>query len=665
MRHAVAVVAVLAAGASGCEELIRSFIPVSPTDGEPGFADAGVDYIVPDKLAISSVSPDHGPFVGGSEVTIYGSGFTAQSTVRVGGKAIQVGDTHALSPVAVQVVTPAGNVGPADIEVQSGGEATILAGGFRYDPIQLIPDSGPASGGTLVTIQGKETDFQDGMKVLLGGKALQSVEVISATMLRGRTPANVTGPADLTFSSTAGDQTIGGAFLYYSSTSPKSGGMGGGPIQGTLTVSVLDWLDRKPVAGAKVVVQKERAFALTGVASSKGVAVFADNRLIGPLSVTAAQVGFETTTIANFDARDLTIFLMPIPNPQPGPMPPGPLAGTITGHVLFGGATGVGSAQWKIVPEPKGNQVKRVYVYTTSPSVEWGPQYAGSSATIDYENTTAATAWPYTIVGRTGNMAVYAVAGLFNNVTQQFEPYAMGITRGVVVGPGESVEADVWVTIPLTEKITVQVKDVPPEVDRYRLRLAITLGADGLIMRPDNELTGDGVFSSTTFGRMPPLSGKGLLDGAYSVELQVESLASSGLPMVKGTQRNVLPKDGVLLLDQFVGTPRQVKPKPGASLEGNTLMWAQSGASASLAVTAISLTDDTPVWRVITSGDVTTVKLPDPAVFGLTAWPKGPVKWSLWLAHLPGYTFNAYTYAHLSSSYWDRWSFDELSFQVP
>jgi hypothetical protein len=662
----VAVAVVMLAAVSGCEDLIRSFIPVSPTDGEPGFADAGVDYIVPDKLAITSVKPDHGPFVGGSEVTIYGSGFTATSSVRIGGKAIQVGETTALSPVAIQVVTPAGNVGLADVEVQSGVEATTLTGGFRYDPIQIIPDSGPASGGTLVTIQGKETDFASGMKVLLGGKALTNVEVISATMLRGRTPANVTGPADLTFSSATGDQTIAGAFLYYSSTSPKSGGMGGGPIEGTLTVSVLDWLDRKPVPSAKIVVQKERSFTLTGVTSSKGIAVFTDNLLVGPLSVTASQTGFETTTIANFDARDLTIFLMPIPNPQPGPMPPGSLAGTITGHVLFGGATGVGSAQWKIVPEPKGNQVKRVYVYTTSPSVEWGPQYAGSSATIDYANNSTATAWPYTIVGRTGNMAVYAVAGLHNNATQKFEPYAMGITRGVVVGPGEIVEADVWVTIPLTEKVTVQVKDVPPEVASYRLRLAITLGADGLIMRQDNELTGDGVFNSATFGRMPPLSGKGLLDGAYTVDLQVESLAASGLPMVKGTQRNVLPKDGVLLLDQFVGTPQQVKPKPGANLEGNTLMWAQSGAPASLAVTTLSLTDDTPVWRVITSGDVTTVKLPDPAVFGLSAWPTGPVKWSLWLAHLPGgYSFNSYTYAHLSSSYWDRWSFDELGFQVP
>jgi hypothetical protein len=659
--------ALVLAPLGGCEGLIRSLIPITPSDGAP-FADAGpVDGVIPDKLAINGAKPDHGPFVGGTEVTIYGSGFTADSKVLIGGKAIQVGSTTPLSPIAIQIVTPAGAVGPADIEVTAGGETVTLAGGFRYDPINIVPDSGPITGGTLVTIEGKDTDFKSGMKVLLQGKPLTELEVVSATVLRGRTPPNPAGPADLIFGSASGDQTVPGAFTYYQSANPKSGGMGGGPIAGTLTVAVLDYLTRSPVPAAAVIVQKERAFTLTGATDAKGIVVFADNRLSGPVTVTAAKPEFEATTIATFDARDLTIFLMPIPKPQPGPLPPGPLPGTVTGHVLFGGATGVGSPLWKIVPEPKAGQTKRVYVFTTVPSVEWGPQAAGGNATADFDSTSGATAWPYLIVGRTGAMAVYALAGLFTQTTLAFEPYAMGVTRGVVVGPGETVRADVWVTIPLVEKVTIQLQDVPPEVDRYQLRLGISLGAEGLILPLHQELKGDGIFSSLSIGRLPALGSKGLLDASYTVDLQLESLAAGGLPMVKATERTVQAKGGVLLLDKFVGAPKQVKPALGGNLEGNTLMWSQGGAPASIAVTMLTLTDETPVWRVIARGDQTTVKLPDPQTFGLPTWPPGPVKWSLWLAHLPGgYSFDNYNYTHLSSAYWDRWSFDDrLGFKVP
>ncbi len=41
-----------------------------------------------------------------------------------------------------------------------------------------------------------------------------------------------------------------------------------------------------------------------------------------------------------------------------------------------------------------------------------------------------------------------------HQLTAKFEPYAMGVKRGVLVGPGEVVEADVWVNLPLFDPTT-------------------------------------------------------------------------------------------------------------------------------------------------------------------------------------------------------------------
>jgi len=672
-RHAVLLAlagsALLAGGCLG--DLLKSFIPVEPQPAEPGFIDAGIGYDgeVPDRLTLNAAKPSHGPFVGGTEVILTGSGFTTDTTVTIGGKIPPVGDLQAPSPVAIRVITPAGEVGPADVVVANGPEFVTLQKGYTYDPIALDPDSGPTAGGTLVTLTGKGTDFKAGMTLRLGAAPLTELEVVSPTVVRARTPAGPAGPADLTLTGlpgTEGEAAIAEAFTYYSSTNPKSGGMGGGPIKGTLTVSVLNWLNRKPVAGAQIVVQKERAFPLTAIADAKGVAVFTHPQLGGPVTVSAGFIEYESTTLCSFDARDVTIFLMPIPQPQPGPIPPGPQAGTIKGHVLFGGATGAGSPFWKIIPEPKGDQVKRVYVYTTYPSIEWGPQQPTSSATIDYDPKKTITAWPYTIIGRTGGMAVYAVGGLYNQVTQLFDPYAMGIARGVVVGPGETKQVDVWVSIPLVEKVTVALKDVPAVAQSYRVRLAISLGAEGVILRTDHELAGDGPLASLPFARMPGFGNQGLLDASYTVEVQLDSAAPDGLPTMHATLRSV-PADQArtIVVDRFVGPPTQLKPGPGGAIEGNTLQWGLSGEPADLAVTVIRMTDDTPVWRVISRGDVSQVKLPDPKTLGLPAWPSGPLVWSQWLARLPGFSFDSYNYSHLNTSYWDRWAFDEFDLKVP
>ncbi|MFH1130939.1 MAG: IPT/TIG domain-containing protein, partial [Pseudomonadota bacterium] len=654
-------------GLSACvDEIISQFIPVHGDDAEIKYPDGGFDgdAVALDRLTVYGIKPNHGSFVGDTYAVISGAGFANGVVVRIGGKEVSITKLKVLNPMTIEIFTPAGEVGPADVEITVGEQKENLKNGYFYDPLFLDPSSGPTVGGTLVTLQGRDTSFETGMKLTLGGEHLIDVEVVSETTLRAKTPPRPEGPADLVVGNASGGEiTVKDAFNYYSSSDPLFGGVGGGSIQGTLTISVLDAETRAAVKAAKVIVQKDRDFTFSGTTDAQGLVVFSDISLVGPVTVTAGAEKYETSSFVNFDARDVTIFLIPIIEPEPGPFPPGPRMGLIEGHVMFGGITGTGSPEWKIVPEPKSGQIKRTYVFVSNYSIVPNPPQPVSTATMDYENT-GATAWPYSLGTRLGTLAIYALAGLYNQTDDTFEPYGLGITRGIVVASGDHLIVNVMVDIPLTEKITVKLKNVPKEVNRHRVRLGLNLGADGVILMEHSEVGGEGVPTIFEFGRQPSFSTQMLLDAAYTADAVFDTTDPTNLPVVRGTENAVQPVNQTIVIDDFVGVAKQVKPAPSSPLQGNTLRWSQSGAPASIAITVLSQTDLTPVWRIISNGEITEVNLPDPQTMGLPNWPSGPVIWQQWLAHLPNYNFNEYSYLHLYSQYWDRWSYNEFMLEI-
>jgi len=662
----------LCLGVAACKDDTGGTTTVTPSDGEVPVPDlttadarGDADAAVASSLQVSAIKPDHGPFVGGTRVVITGADFDKKVKVRIGGRAVQPNQFTFLSPMKLAVVTPAGKAGLTDVEVSRPGEVALLKNGYRYDKVYMVPSSGPTVGSTLVTVRGQDTTFKKGMKLQLEGKAMLDVDVVSGTVLRAKTPPGSLGPADLTMGLASGDLTVRGAYSYYHSTSPTFGGMGGGAVSGTLTVTVLDEKSRLPIENATVVVQQARAMTFKAQTSKMGVAVFTHPKLKGPLTVTAGKTKYETASFVSFDARDVTIFLLPYVTPSPGPMPPGSLPGTISGHVVFGGPTGVGSSKWKLVPEPKAGQVKRTYVVTTVPRITWSVPVPQPTATIDYKDT-GAKAWPFSMVSRTGAMAVYALAGIYTKATKSFQPYAMGVTRGVVVGPGEKVKLEVRVFVPLTRKVRVKFKDLPPELKRYQVRLAVDLGAEGLMLRGEHIQDGEGKLASRTFGSLPHFVYKGLLDASFTAHLELDTPTAPGIPMIRATESSVQPdKAGVITVDKIVGVPKQLAPQPGGTLQGNTLRWTYAGARASLAEMRLYHNDKTPVWRIVVNGEATEVKLPDPATAGLPKWPSGNYVWYQYLAHMPSYSFNTFNYLHLYAVFWDRWSTDRSKLKIP
>jgi hypothetical protein len=158
---------------------------------------------------VNAIDPDHGPEAGGTAVTITGSGFTGANAVTFGG--VAASGVRVVDDGTITASTPAHPVGAVDVVVRSPQAASTPVT-YTYDPgavipgaptvAGLVPDHGPETGGTLVTITG--TGFDDSATVDFGGAAATRVEVSSATQLTAVTPAHPVGVVAATVTTDAG-----------------------------------------------------------------------------------------------------------------------------------------------------------------------------------------------------------------------------------------------------------------------------------------------------------------------------------------------------------------------------------------------------------------------------------------------------------------------------
>ncbi|HEV7133407.1 MAG TPA: IPT/TIG domain-containing protein [Gaiellaceae bacterium] len=118
---------------------------------------------------------------------------------------------------------------------QSGGAYLLLAPGFVPAPrvTSVSPASGPASGGTTVTISG--TGFTGATGVRFGTTPARSFTVAGSTSITAVSPAAGGGTVDVTVANAGGASTTGTndrftfvAAPVVSSLSPSSGSVGGG-----------------------------------------------------------------------------------------------------------------------------------------------------------------------------------------------------------------------------------------------------------------------------------------------------------------------------------------------------------------------------------------------------------------------------------------------------
>ena len=274
----------------------------------------GIDW---DEFAVTRVAPDHGPFTGGGLALIRGRGFEPGAIVYFGEHQVQLADHAYIDDNRIQVVIPAGSPGKVDVKVayeRTEYEEAVLEDGYTYNIFYVDPPSGSVAGGTYVEITGHDTNFQAGSTITFDGEEATDVDWVSETKMTCKTPRGVLGMANAVIEGPDDEYEVKEAYEYFNTSDPSNGGLGGGPIDGTVNVSVINAANGEPVEDAFCILGTSGETVYQGDTNTAGLITFSGPDLMGRQTVTAAKEGFESTTIEEFDARDVTIFLIPIPD---------------------------------------------------------------------------------------------------------------------------------------------------------------------------------------------------------------------------------------------------------------------------------------------------------------------------------------------------------------
>lgn len=155
---------------------------------------------------VASVSPAVGPLTGNTTVTITGTDFTGASAVKFGSNNAQSFTVE--SPTMITAVSPAGVKGTVDVTVTvpAGTSPTAPADRFTYlvapAVTKLAPKTGPGTGGTIVTITGKE--LSGATAVSFGANAAKRFTVNSSTSITAESPAGAAGTVNVVVTTPGG-----------------------------------------------------------------------------------------------------------------------------------------------------------------------------------------------------------------------------------------------------------------------------------------------------------------------------------------------------------------------------------------------------------------------------------------------------------------------------
>lgn len=684
-RIALSLVALASlAAVAGCNRDTGLIIPdamITPDAGQPvdsggpSFSDSAISR---GDLSIERVVPNHGPFTGGNQIILRGSGFTADALVTVGGLEVQGADHVLIDSRRLQVVVPAGEVGPADVTVTVGDATVTLEDGYTYDALYVDPTRGATAGGTYVTITGSGTNFADGDTVIFGRTECSDVAVVSPTRITCRTPPSSSGYVDVTVrrASDASETVAVDAYQYYDTSDPTSGGLGGGAISGAVNLTVINAATGTPVDAAFSIVGEDLTTEHQGLTDALGQITFSGADLLGPVTIHVAKHCFERTSIVAFDSSDVTVFLTPWMDPMCGMGEPPPGGGRgrngafIEGHLKW--PTDMAAMEWDNVPEARAGWQRVAYVYTTVYEIGYpnpDPAAGGGTQRV-LESSLEEGGYPYRIFARPAGLAVYALAGLEETSSGRFVPYVMGVRRNVLAGPGDTVfDVDIDMVIPLDHYVEVELGAVPPAVrtgpDRFRLQAFLDLGGEGLVQRVVNGQEFDTVRardSSRAFRFLAePALERSLVDGRYRITAGWYTSEFDQQPYTVVVQNGVTAVDQTVVMPDFLGIPEAVSPAYGERLPTDRILrWEAAGGPApDLHVILMVGGDGNPAWRMFVPGNVTEAPIPDlssiPEIDDISS---GYITWVVYAVKIPGFDFNTFSYAHLNDRYWSHYSLD-------
>lgn len=189
-------------------------------------------YLAP---TVSDISPAAGPAAGGQTVVITGDGLGGATDVLFDGVPGTIVGTP--TDTEIVVVTPPGAAGPADVVIVLPGDDAVIGGGYVYLPAptagSVSPGQGPASGGTVVIVDGG--GFVPGATtVTICGVTIPAGQVRvneAGTQLRFTTPPCAVGAASIVVTTPGGSSDPLG--FRYTAAATASAGNGGGSLAST------------------------------------------------------------------------------------------------------------------------------------------------------------------------------------------------------------------------------------------------------------------------------------------------------------------------------------------------------------------------------------------------------------------------------------------------
>ncbi len=265
---------------------VASFVLLNSSGGNPA-------------PTVISVSPNTGTVSGGTGVTITGTGFLSGATVKFGGTTAT--GVNVASSTSISATTSAHAAGAVTVVVtNTDSQSGSLSSGYTYanpapNVIAIAPNTGPASGGTSVTITG--TGFLSGATVSIGGTAATGVTVSSSTSITATTQAHAGGAVNVVVTNTDGqsDSLPNGYSYTAGNPAPKVNSIapGSGPTSGGTAVTITG------------------TGFLTGAAVSIGGAAATNVNVVTGTSITATTTahaaGAASVVVTNSDAQSSTL----------------------------------------------------------------------------------------------------------------------------------------------------------------------------------------------------------------------------------------------------------------------------------------------------------------------------------------------------------------------
>ena len=180
----------------------------------------GFTYLQP---RIDVITPSSGSVDGGTLVTLTGAYFASDVTVDF--DSMSATSVTFIDSNTVTAVTPPGITGQVSVDLNIGSGTGYAATTFTYiDPTisSVVPNSGPESGGTAVTITG--TLFDPTATVEFDGIGATNVTVVDSNTITATTPAGF-GTVDVTVTTVNSQAVLGLGFTYIAAPPPQVSGV--------------------------------------------------------------------------------------------------------------------------------------------------------------------------------------------------------------------------------------------------------------------------------------------------------------------------------------------------------------------------------------------------------------------------------------------------------